>query len=83
MTLNLTLHKKWFDEIASGKKRVEYRENKPYWNARLDGKEFQTVRFKNGYSSAAPQVVVECKQIVKKSDFYHIRLGEIRSICHY
>jgi len=83
MTLNLTLHKKWFDQIASGEKRIEYRENKPYWNARLDGKKFEAVCFKNGYSSSAPKMVIECKKIIKADGFYHIHLGKILSPCHY
>ena len=29
--LHLTLKKKYFDEILSGKKKKEYRELKPYW----------------------------------------------------
>lgn len=33
--LNLTLKKKWFDMIASGEKKEEYREIKPYWVKRL------------------------------------------------
>jgi len=33
--LHLTLKKKWFDMIASGEKKEEYREIKPYWIARL------------------------------------------------
>ena len=82
MTLRLTLHKKWFDEIASGEKRIEYRENKPYWNTRLDGKEFEAVCFKNGYSSKAPMMIIECKQIIKFADLYHIHLGEILQLCH-
>lgn len=34
-TLNLTLKKKWFDMIASGEKKEEYRCTKPYWWTRL------------------------------------------------
>lgn len=34
-TLHLTLKKKWFDMIASGEKKEEYREIKPYWSQRL------------------------------------------------
>ena len=30
-TLYLTLKKEWYDMIASGEKREEYREIKPYW----------------------------------------------------
>lgn len=33
--LHLTLKKKWFDMIASGEKKEEYREIKPYWIKRL------------------------------------------------
>lgn len=33
--LHLTLKKKWFDMIASGEKKEEYREIKPYWVSRL------------------------------------------------
>ena len=33
--LHLTLKRKWFDLIASGEKKEEYREIKPYWVARL------------------------------------------------
>ena len=33
--LHLTLKKKWFDMIASGEKKEEYREIKRYWMARL------------------------------------------------
>lgn len=39
-TLHLTLNKKWFDMIASGEKKEEYREIKPYWENRfIDQKE--------------------------------------------
>lgn len=34
-TLHLTLKKKWFDMIASGEKKEEYREIKPYWVNRM------------------------------------------------
>lgn len=33
--LHLALKKKWFDMIASGEKKEEYREIKPYWITRL------------------------------------------------
>lgn len=33
--LHLTLRKKWFDMIASGEKKEEYRELKPFWYNRL------------------------------------------------
>ena len=64
--LHLTLKKKWFDLIASGKKTMEYREDKPYWQKRLldgeDPKHFDVVRFKNGYGDV-PTMDVQFKGI--------------------
>ena len=53
-TLHLTLKKKWFDMIASGVKKEEYRELKPYWIKRLVGREYDVVKFTNGYSKTSP-----------------------------
>ena len=33
--LHLTLHRKWFKQILTGTKKIEYREIKPYWTKRL------------------------------------------------
>ena len=33
--LHLPLKRKWYDMIASGKKREEYRDHSPYWTARI------------------------------------------------
>jgi len=33
--LNLTLKRKWYDMIASGEKKEEYREEKLYWDVRI------------------------------------------------
>jgi hypothetical protein len=57
--LHLTLKKKWYDMIASGEKKEEYREIKPYWNKRLLNKTYDVIIFKNGYSSDAPSMKVE------------------------
>lgn len=66
--LNLTLKKKWFDMILSGEKKEEYREMKPYWQKRLvkEGywhsqavKDFDIIRFKNGYGKNAPTMDVK------------------------
>jgi len=61
--LHLTLKKKWFDLIKSGEKTEEYREIKDYWTTRLKGKEFDIVRFRNGYQKNAPQMEFAIKDI--------------------
>ena len=35
--LQLTLKKEWYQKIASGEKKEEYREVKPYWAKRISG----------------------------------------------
>ncbi len=69
--LHLTLNKKWFDMIASGEKKEEYREIKPYWVSRLQAwgnaydecRDFNAIQFKNGYSKDAPTMLFESKGI--------------------
>lgn len=70
--LHLTLKRKWFDMIASGEKKEEYREIKPYWIRRLFAwnnaydppRDFHAVQFRNGYCKNAPTVLVEWKDTV-------------------
>lgn len=70
--LHLTLKKKWFDMIASGEKKEEYRQDKMYWKDRFvkkgywhsqTCKDFDIVRFRNGYTKDARIIDVECKGI--------------------
>lgn len=61
--LHLTLKRRWFEMIASGTKHEEYREMKPYWHKRLQGQSFDAVHFRNGYSAAAPAMLVELRAV--------------------
>lgn len=60
-TLELTLKKKWFDMVASGEKREEYREPSHWILSRLQGRQYDVVRFRNGYSPKSPVCVCEYK----------------------
>lgn len=73
--LHLTLKREFFVMIASGEKKEEYRDIKPYWAKRLfingdDGqpKQYDIVRFRHGYSKDAPVVDVEWKGCWKGHD---------------
>ena len=88
--LHLTLKKKWFDMIASGEKREEYREMKPYWHKRLN-KKYDVIKFRNGYSKDAPTVIVELKEVLsglgiiewgapEETRVYILKLGKILGI---
>ena len=63
--LHLTLKKGWFDMIASGEKKEEYREIKPYWIKRL---------LNYGYEDQfeAPYLT---DQMIKKFDVIEFRNG--------
>ena len=57
--LRLTLKKRWFDMVASGVKKQEYREIKDWIISRLHGKTYEIVEFSNGYGKHVPKVTVE------------------------
>jgi len=86
--LHLTVKKKWYDMIAIGEKREEYREIKSYWEKRLSRK-YDAVCFRNGYSPDAPTMIVELKSIHKgigitkwgapKNKVFVLKLGKILS----
>ncbi len=80
--LHLTLHKDWFNEIASGIKHEEYREIKPYWQVRFIGKNYDEIHFTNGYGKDKPFMRVKCFGIEqdKTKNRFVIKLGEILEI---
>ncbi len=89
--LHLTLKKKWFDMIASGEKKEEYREIKPYWKTRLEGRDYDVISARNGYAKDAPKLVAEfmlCRISFGKKKWggdpnnfqFVIQLGKILSI---
>ena len=74
--LHLNLYRKYFDEIASGKKTIEYRDITPYWIKRLSNKNYDYIYFRNGYSKDAPMMLVEYKGVTVTNQF-EITLGEV------
>lgn len=60
--LYLPIKKQWFDMIASGEKKAEYRDIKPYYDSRFM-RTFHIIRFKNGYRRNAPVMDVECTEL--------------------
>ncbi len=89
--LHLTLHKKWFDDIAAGNKPFEYRDIKPYWTSRLmkDGKfrKFGGILFVNGYGKHRPYMRVKFLGITygefQGRKVYAIGLGEVFYTANY
>ncbi len=74
--LQLSLYKQWFDEILHGTKKIEYREIKPYYD-RLLKKDYDEVKFVNGYGKERPYLIINIVKIIKSKEFYEIHLGNI------
>jgi len=53
MNLHLVLTHHWYDEVASGRKRIEYRDRSLFWFDRIWRKrhDIKTVTFARGYTS--------------------------------
>lgn len=54
--LYIIIKKKYFDEIAAGTKKVEYRTISDYWTTRLVGRSYAKVIFINGYKKNAKRI---------------------------
>jgi hypothetical protein len=82
--LHLNLRRKWFDAIAVKTKRVEYRDQTPYWKRRLEGRHYDVIQFRNGYATKAPEMLVEFLGLLRygkgRNAYYAIRLGRILKI---
>jgi len=86
--LRLTLKRKWFDMIACGEKKEEYRTKSKWIESRLIGKHYDVIEFKNGYGKNVPTILVEFKGwlygegvtkwgAVEGQEYYVILLGRV------
>ena len=77
--LHLNLYRKYFDAIADGTKTIEYRDKTDYWKKRIEGKEYDIIKFRNGYAKDAPTMLVEYNGY-DITDRYEIKLGKITEV---
>lgn len=79
--LFLIMEKVWFDEIYSGRKKTEYRDDSPFYRARFINKKgqfrhYETAILQVGYHKDARRMTVEIKDIILDGGF-EISLGKI------
>ena len=77
--LHLNLYRKYFDAIADGTKTIEYRDKTDYWKKRIEGREYDIIKFRNGYAKDAPTMLVEYNGY-DITDRYEIKLGKITEV---
>jgi hypothetical protein len=90
--LYLILKRIWYDKIDCGDKRIEYRDDTPYWRARLlipmvggntwprSPRRFEEVEFRNGYRRDSRRMRFKIHRILlpyaARSGKFEIHLGE-------
>lgn len=84
--LTTTIKREWLREIAAGRKKVEYREIKPYWAKRFS--RIQTpflLRLINGMGQRTPELTVIVRRIRKnsRSGVYELALGKVVSLKYW
>ena len=79
--LHLNLEREWFAAIVAKTKRIEYRDQTPYWKNRLEGRHYDVIHFRNGYATNAPGILVEFRGLRRygqgRKAYYAILLGRM------
>ena len=82
--LHLNLYRKYFDAIVDGTKTIEYRDKTDYWKKRIEGREYDIIKFRNGYAKDAPTMLAEYKgykEVIRTGHGngveYELKLGKI------
>ena len=80
--LRLPVNEYWYRLILSGELTHDYREIKPYWTNRLEGKEYDVVEFYHRFKKNIPPIRYKFEWIKKgrlvnyNMDAYIIKFGE-------
>jgi hypothetical protein len=83
-TLKIVIKKIYFDQIASGEKKIEYRDVKPFWQSRLydaNGKKrsYDSIEFINGYNADAKRMITKYEGFERRGNLFLIKVGKILS----
>ncbi len=84
--ITTTIKRRWLAEIVAGKKKIEYREIKPYWTDRL-----KTVtapfelRLRNGMNLPVPEVTVLIHKVTKdrREGVYEFHIRKVLGFRHW
>jgi hypothetical protein len=81
-TLKIVIKKEWFDEIASGEKKIENRDISPFWTSRLfdvygKRRNYDRIEFINGYNTNARRMITGFEGFVTRDNSYKIKIGKI------
>ena len=78
--LHLNLDRRPFYDIATEMKHIEYRKCTRYWKTRLEDRDYDAIKFRNGYATKAPEMLVTFRGLRKRRQRYEVLLGRILQI---
>ncbi|HOW51501.1 MAG TPA: hypothetical protein PLV42_05590 [bacterium] len=84
--LTTTIQRDPLREIVAGRKPVEYRDIKPYWDKRLAGRKCPfLLRLINGMSATAPEATVRIDRIRKniRTNKYELHIGKVVQVLNW
>ena len=85
-TITTTIKREWLREIVAGRKRVEYREIKPYWERRFSqvAPPF-LLRLINGMQPKAPEVTVLIDRVRRnvRSGCFELHIGKVTKVRYW
>lgn len=84
--ITTTIKREWLREIVAGRKRVEYREIKPYWIAKLRSIEVPfLLRIINGMQDRAPEATIVVRRVRtnRRLGLFELHLGKIINVRHW
>ena len=84
--LTTTIKRPWLAEIIAGKKKIEYRQIKPYWTKRLKSVSLPfELRLMNGMNPPVPEVTVLIHRITTngRTREYELHIKRILGFKHW
>jgi len=84
--ITTTIKRQWLQEIAAGRKRVEYREIKPYWIRRFSKIAVPfLLRLINGMQPKAPELTVIVRRLRRnsRSGNFELHLGKVTEVQYW
>ncbi|HWA95070.1 MAG TPA: hypothetical protein VG844_10765 [Terracidiphilus sp.] len=83
-TITTTIKREWFRLIVSREKKVEYREDKPYWQRRLEFIETPfRLRLINGMRPDSPRLTATVVKVKRRNGNFELHLGRIRELKYW
>lgn len=77
-TLTMNIKRKWFADIVTGTKRIEYRATSKFWKRRIGPLSVPfRLRLLNGMTHPIPEALVVVRRVTRARGEYQLHLGKV------